>query len=178
MGFPAELITDQKIGLRDACFVMHDELSPSQLSRQLANAANGVNSLGFRIGWLELLITGSRYRLDTLVSEKIRQNEKQTGEWPDSDLYQQIYRQMFESYDLFGPENLTETLRYQYERETREGNLNRAPFPSSRSKHYNNIRTQMSHVSSYARALSIRFPGHSIGSVMPRNIQGVWIHKV
>lgn len=117
--------------------------------------------MGFPPERLDRLVSATDYRRDILFAEQMQELEKDHGR-PISEKEQGfLFTRYAKEYDGLSGENLTETLKYQYDIKTRESRLDRAPFPAFESFEYKSIFRAMYSLGVYIKELMRRVPDHA-----------------
>lgn len=150
-----------------------------ELVDELEQAADNIEGIGYPIPSMGFLVTGTFYRRDTLYADRLnelRRVRRIENSWEDlsKEEKEELYKQVVAGYEPYSTNNLTETLRYQYDRKTREDRLRRPPFPADGSPAYDQISKEMAVISSIIKVLVDRYPDRSHFDYLPTKRDGKW----
>lgn len=150
-----------------------------QIREAVQQSADRIENIGYRVEDLSSLVFGTtQYRPIALRNERALQLEKERGDALSAEEVGRIYQEIITDYDPFSPDNLAETLRYQYDRVTKEDKLRRRAFPKIRSTVYQQIHTELTTMGPLLRKLQELRPDANSYEVMPFKSNGVWYENL
>lgn len=137
--------------------VVSGEPQPMETLRQEIRAELGkLSDLGFLTSTLDSIVSASQtYRRDSLFYVKTR--DRELSEEENREEYA-IHRA---SYDGLSADNIIETIRYQYDRETKESKLDREEFPSAKSTEFESALQIVKSLETSLKDLQKRIPDFS-----------------
>ena len=149
-------------------------LPTEQLQTDIVDAVERMADAGFEITSVVTLVDGTKYRAYSVTEERVHEIEDSTGYWLQASNRRTLFEQFMAEYDGLTAINLTETLRYQYDRATREHGFERAPFPAEDTPIYATALGEMANIGARVRILRDRFAGNSMRRYLPEKRDGQW----
>lgn len=149
-------------------------LPTNQLQIDIVGAVERIAEAGFEITSVVTLVDGTRYRPYALFEERVQAIEDIPEHWLSPEERITLQNKFFSEYDGLTAVNLAETLRYQYDRATRENSLDRVPFPAEDMSVYATVLGEMANIGARVRVLRERFSGLPMRDYLPEKRYGQW----